>query len=229
MIIRESLIPVYPILFTASFIIGFGLACFELKKNSIDKKAIGFSILINAVMSLYFAMTLTQITSGFKSFGFSSMGGLAGIALGSFIIDKIFKTDFKVLKAYLLQIPLMYSISKLGCFLAGCCYGELYDGPFSVRYIGEAEHLPIHTVFPVQLVETIVFLLIYLLIMFLHKKNVTGHLLMMTALSAFAKGYLDSFRYREVHTFLSVNQVLCIIIFVLSVVLLMIKRSDLEC
>ena len=38
------------------------------------------------------------------------------------------------IKGAIISLPLIYSISKLACFFAGCCFGLPYDGLFSVTY-----------------------------------------------------------------------------------------------
>ena len=56
----------------------------------------------------------------------------------------------------------MYAIGKIGCFLVGCCYGIKYSGIFSVVY-NYSLHAPVGvSLFPIQLVESIVFLLIFI-------------------------------------------------------------------
>ena len=87
-------------------------------------------------------------------------GGMAGILLGVWIFTKISKEHkIELWTAYVLALGLMYAVSKLGCFFAGCCVGMKYQGPGSIRYLDNGavgEYL-----FPVQLAETILFLLAF--------------------------------------------------------------------
>ena len=71
-----------------------------------------------------------------ETFGFSSLGGMAGILLGVWIFTKISKEHkIELWTAYVLALGLMYAVSKLGCFFAGCCVGMRYQGPGSIRYL----------------------------------------------------------------------------------------------
>lgn len=198
---------------------GILLGCFfaskdlkcRYKLNISNSLLLCFGIL-NVSMLLWGALTLTCMTSDFDKWGFSSMGGMIGLLVGSFISDKLLKTKgYTVLTAYSYQIPLIYAVSKLGCLSAGCCYGVAYKGLFSVQYIGS--NAVADEVFPIQLVESIVFLLIYMTGLWLrHKQSTKGYdysLFVIVALSSVTKGLLDFLRYDRAGL-ISVNQILCI-------------------
>lgn len=67
---------------------------------------------------------------GKPSLGLTSIGGVFGIAVGSIIMYLIFK-DRMLMQAYFTTFPLIYSVSKIGCFFGGCCGG--LDWTFFVR------------------------------------------------------------------------------------------------
>ena len=56
----------------------------------------------------------------------------------------------------------MYAVGKIGCFFAGCCYGIEYNGFLNVTYNYSAIAPKGISLFPIQLLESIVFLIIFL-------------------------------------------------------------------
>lgn len=66
------------------------------------------------------------------------------------------RMDQAALNILAVNIPLFHSIARIGCFLSGCCYGKVYQGPFAVRYITLIENQPdVNDRFPVQLAEAV--------------------------------------------------------------------------
>lgn len=103
----------------------------------------------------------------------------------------------------LISAPLTYAIAKLGCTYAGCCHGFAYDGPFSLKYNNPQIH---GEFFPVQPIETLVFLIIFI---FAHKaKNPLATIL--TCL--FAKFTLDFLRFGHEKALISPNQIACLVL-----------------
>ncbi len=66
-----------------------------------------------------------------------------------------------MLTSFTVAAPLMYGLSKTACHVTGCCSGIEYNGPFYIRY--EAESI---NRFPVQITETICFMIIFLIGLF---------------------------------------------------------------
>ncbi len=102
--------------------------------------------------------------------GFVYFGGLLGGILGIYIAGKIHKISVsKYLNAAIPCLPAAQGFGRIGCYLAGCCYGIPYEGPGAVVY--EDNNLaPVGLpLFPVQLLEAIlcwmimIFLLVYIM------------------------------------------------------------------
>ena len=101
--------------------------------------------------------------------GFTSLGGAAGMLLGVWLNNAIFKEKrTEITEACVTALPLIYSIAKLGCLFGGCCEGLPYTGPFAVRYLRNGQTVQADSI-PVQLIETVVFLLLFF--SFLRCKN----------------------------------------------------------
>ena len=110
----------------------------------------------------------------------------------------------------LIAAPLIYAIAKLGCTYAGCCHGFVYSGPFSLKYNNPQIH---GEYFPVQPIETLVFLIIFI---FAHKtKNPLATIL--TCL--FAKFTLDFLRFGHEKALISPNQIACLALIVIITII----------
>lgn len=93
---------------------------------------------------------------------------------------------------------IVHAFGRLGCFMAGCCYGTTYDGPLSVTFndpISSAEplHTPLH---PTQLYSSLTIFSILLVILFVsRRKKFDGQLFMLyLMLYAIARSILELFR-----------------------------------
>ena len=207
-----SLIPPYAVMILLSFAAGLSLQHFLNIRRGVRPMVAGFITLLAPLMSILSALLLTYVSTGGKKFGLSSMGGLFGMYASVFTLSLITR-DRKSTKLALenctLVLPLIYSISKIGCFFAGCCHGIPYHGPFCVEYSGKIHETG--CIFPVQLAETVVFFLIFTAGMIMLKmkcKNTAIHIL--TACAA-AKAMLDFLRESHIGKAVSLNQVLCLL------------------
>ena len=119
----------------------------------------------------------------------------------------------------------MYGISKLGCFFAGCCHGIKYSGPFSISY----PHLYSYTVFPVQLVESIAFLIIFIILNYIYRRKGSNNIIYYTIIfSSFSKFILDYFRFSHKNIFLSINQIISLAFFVGGIIYLIKEKIKTE-
>lgn len=83
-------------------------------------------------------------------------GGLIGAVLGALIYCMQYKVPFwPIARIYTPLIPFVHGFGRIGCFLAGCCYGKEYYGPLCVNYPYNeiAPRLCEVPRFPVQLLE----------------------------------------------------------------------------
>lgn len=208
--VTETGISPYGLCMVLSFVLGYVFIVLQLKKDQIEKKIIFYSVMLSLSCSIYLAVAYTIIFS--DAFGFSSIGGALGIIIGMLIMGAISKPNREAIyRRYIQSLPLLYGVSKLGCFFAGCCYGIAYDGPCSLTYIGTRESLPQGAVFPIQLLESIVFLGIFIGTCFFAKKYAN---VLTIAICCAAKFGLDYLRASHVDQVISVNQIFCILILI---------------
>lgn len=78
-------------------------------------------------------------------------GGLLGGIAGALVGARLAGVRLAVYEPVVIPcIPLGHAFGRIGCILAGCCYGIAYDGPFAVNYPFLAESR-----FPVQGLEAV--------------------------------------------------------------------------
>lgn len=114
--------------------------------------------------------------------GYVYYGGLIGAILFLYMYCRLYKVDFiAFIDLFAVFIPFVHGIGRIACFLAGCCYGIEYHGPFAVHFpyqeaIPELCEVPR---FPVQLLEAGLNFVFFgvLLILFFKTKIRKGRLL----------------------------------------------------
>lgn len=121
----------------------------------------------------WFRMTDPQYAMPYLRGGFVFYGGLLGGLLGGVLAGRLHGIAWRrYLEEVTFLIPLAHAFGRVGCFLAGCCYGCAWNGVLAVRYPagGIAPHT--HTLFPVQAAEAL--LLAFLLLTGLLLQHVRG-------------------------------------------------------
>ncbi|MDD3168116.1 MAG: hypothetical protein PHC91_01455 [Eubacteriales bacterium] len=103
---------------------------------------------------------------------FSYISGLFVATMLFYLSGKVFHYNPRhCCEIGLISVNAYMIFSKLGCFFAGCCHGNPYDGFFTVVYT-ENSHALLQTVplFPIQLVEALVRAgVLYLMIILYYK------------------------------------------------------------
>ena len=110
---------------------------------------------------------LLDITGGFVVYG----GIIAGIAAG-YLYYRAKKIDFlRYLDLVVPSVALAQGFGRIGCFLAGCCYGMPWGGPFSITFTS-SDYAPNGVaLFPSQLVSSGLDFLHFFLLCFLARRN----------------------------------------------------------
>ncbi len=158
--------------------------------------------------------------------GFVFYGGLLFGALGAYLGTLLMKESVSaVCFAVVPALPLGHAFGRLGCFFAGCCYGVPYDGPGSVVF----PVLAPQAVFPVQLLESFLNLLLFALLLVLRRRRVSGEkllLLYFTVYSVlrFLLEYLRGDSVRGAWGDFSTSQWISLLILAASVVLFLKDR-----
>ena len=220
MVISKQTFPFYGIILLISISIGLFYTFRMLKKDGIKDKNIYLYILLYVLFAFVFGKFYTMISSNeinILKAGLSSYGGLVGVIIATIIFELILPTNKKLIKYVIISLPLTYGIAKIGCFIAGCCYGIPYNGIFNVIY-KDGLNIPL---FPIQITETIVFVIIFIICNKLrNNKNI---IFITTFIAIIAKFLLDFLRYEHINKILSTNQIFSLIILVVMIIVYLLK------
>lgn len=156
--------------------------------------------------------------------GFVFYGGLLAVLPSTYLFCKIKKQDFLSWADFFVPfISVGYIFGRLGCFLAGCCYGKSCDLPWAINNLH-----------PTQLYAVLAEALVFLLLLSEKKMNRPKGVLFATWMIGhgigrlFMEPFRDDFRGPEVSG-LSISQILSLILVVTGVfivtLLLQQKRS----
>lgn len=169
-------------------LLGNGIALWRVRKKGLDQNDLfileGY-VLLGAILGaklLYLVTAIRQIQwnqignleylNQLMQGGFVFYGGLFGGLLALLLAAKIHKIDGKVyLRECIFLIPLMHGFGRVGCHMAGCCYGCRYHGPFAVVYPADSMALSGVPLFPVQLVEAGLLLLLAVVVFYTAKSK----------------------------------------------------------
>jgi phosphatidylglycerol:prolipoprotein diacylglycerol transferase len=148
--------------------------------------------------------------------GFVFYGGLL-FGLFYYLLYSLYfkKFDFKKSSLLLPGLIFGHAIGRLGCFMAGCCYGEQTTIPWGIPMNGVSRH-------PVQLYETLALSLLGLIILKMLKAKKDN----LTIISSYLLSYslirfiLEFFRGDEIRGLvannLSTSQLVSIVVFALG-------------
>lgn len=161
-------------------IIGILLCIWLIKKNARFKKLMNHQQLMNTITIaiiagviggrlLYLVDSWQQFESWYDVFalwqgGFSALGTVLAVSI---TIPLYLRTQhlpiLKTLDLFALYAPLLWSIARIGCFLAGCCYGTVCTVPWAITFWHvdslAPTGIPIH---PTQLYSSLALLLIWI-------------------------------------------------------------------
>ena len=180
-------LPAYGLCYAVAIVVCFGCAAWRAVQDnlSVDHLLIIAAVSIGTALAgaklLYcivtysgrelLAMIKTGVWTGLFSSGFIFYGGLLGGLIGAYLGAKIAGTSLMQYENAIVPfLPLGYGIGRVGCFLAGCCYGVLYHG----------KH------FPVQLLDSVVSIAVFLCLVFLSRRKRRSYTLLITYLSVYA-------------------------------------------
>jgi len=201
----------YPLIIVLAVLLGFASAALLMKRFGIARQTIFYTCLLTLMTTMMISISATlRITNEGLRLGFSGIAAGIGMILGIFISSLIFRDKpVLVLSSFVPAAPLMYGLSKLGCFLAGCCHGKAYQGHFAVAYHNQYEG----TYFPVQLVDMAVFILIHILalILVMKMKNKAHAIFIVIFITLPSRFVLEYFRYTHDGTLISRDQIIILI------------------
>lgn len=174
-------------------LVGLGvLMCFVVfwllaKHDKVDKRYVDFISVVGVVsaaggfgfaalfQSLYDYISDPSV--GFRYNGLTFQGGLIGGAAIFLILTFAFRHKFKgkltdILSSVPLGILLGHSLGRVGCFMAGCCYGKPTDSWIGVAFIDAATGEPMEQkVIPTNLIEAVFLFVAFVVLLIIYLKK----------------------------------------------------------
>ena len=160
--------------------------------------------------------------------GYVYYGGLIGAVVFLYIYCRQYNVDFVAfIDVFAVMIPFVHGVGRIGCFLAGCCYGIEYHGPFAVHFpyqegLPELSKVPR---FPVQLFEAGLNFIFFGVLLFLFLKvglrsgKVLGVYLVYYSIVRFILEYFRGDAIRGGIGVLSTSQIISIILLPIGIFL----------
>lgn len=243
-------IPSYGLMMALAFIAAIVLCYYRAKKAGLDlDKILNLAIIaiITGMAGAYllyifvtysFSEIIGSIADGsfyvFKSGGLVFYGGfiLAAVCCIWYVLAK--KLNLAEYAAVIIpSIPLAHAIGRIGCFMAGCCYGRVCDTVFSVVYTNPIGGAPVGVpVFPVQLLESALNLMIFALLLVYTRKRTKSFssvflYLLCYSIVRFIVEYFRADEIRGIFLGLSTSQWISIALFVIGIVgFILTRRYD---
>ena len=200
-----------PIVFT-SIIIGIVAACLLMKRAGAKKETVFYTAVFTCVTIIAVSFMMSIVLAGnIRAISFVGAGGALGLMIGAVVSALIHRDHVpESIAAWIVAAPLMYGLSKISCHIAGCCNGIPYDGVLCVTYASKHGA----SYFPVQLLETVVFLIIFAagLALYLKSKDKMKAAVIVITISCVAKVGLEFLRESHMGKIITGYQILVICI-----------------
>jgi len=178
----------YGFMLMMGFIFGITSAVKLGKKRGVSADIIidlGMTILIGALVGARVQYLLmpgnagavldfkTLVTSGVGGLGF--FGGLVGGFLSATVFILIKKANFlRVLDTFAPGIALGYAITRIGCFLNGCCFGKDATGLWVATNFPHSPEGPVFHVHPTQIYASLMGFTMFAILWMLSRGNGLG-------------------------------------------------------
>lgn len=145
----------------------------------------------------------------------TALGAVLLIVPGLWLVRRYIHFNAPVWGAFAFFAPAMMLVQRMGCMMAGCCYGTPTNAKSGIRYFGPSvirdqqihgEHIPFHqytteAVHNVPLYYMLVAVLTIILLLFLRKHIKNGKRLLLVSMSTMLVGrfVIDFFRDVQAH------------------------------
>lgn len=236
----------YGFFIAAGVLMALAFTSLEAKKRELNPKLVselGFYGILGALVGArllfvlinfnYFLKHPLEIFMFWKG-GLVFLGGALGAALSTYIFFfKAFKQPILTWADALAPgIALGQGIGRWGCFFAGCCYGKPTNLPWAITFTNPDSLAPLFVpLHPTQIYHSLAGFLTFVVLM-LSKKHLKrpgqlfGFFLILYAIFRFS---LEFFRgdYRGEFFFLSLTQLIALLVFLLGLFLFLRKKRSL--
>lgn len=136
--------------------------------------ALPFGSILYAIVTYNFTQIINYVIEGnFNAFGgLVFYGAFIGGVFGAVLGVRIAKLNLGIIEKIVVPyIPIGHAIGRIGCLLAGCCYGMEYNGPCAVYYQNSIAGVSCEIGhFPVQIIEAFLNVGVFLFLLLMSKK-----------------------------------------------------------
>ena len=140
----------YGLMIGIGFLSAYLLSDYRAKKKGLDPDHVfglaGWAIAIGLISAklLYYMTTIDEIMANPRLLldvanGFVVYGGIIGGIIGGYVYCRRHKLEFlKYVDLIMPTVALAQGFGRIGCFLAGCCYGRETEGAFAIVFQNSA-------------------------------------------------------------------------------------------
>lgn len=232
----------YGLMIAIGILLAYSLAVYRAKKQALDDEPI-FSILICAVFFgflgaklLYLITVLDDVLKNPKQLleiadGFVVYGGIISGIIAVLIYCKIKKLNLLAyLDLIMPSVALAQGFGRIGCFLAGCCYGVETHNAFSVTFHNSAYAPNNVPLFPSQLVSSGLNFIHFIILSLIAKRTkkpgiVTAFYLIFYSIGRFGIEFFRGDLLRGSVGQLSTSQFISIFVFAAGILMLFICKK----
>lgn len=212
-------ISTYILIIGISFLISF-IVFYKISKRDYTRLDIAYIYVVNilgfAIRSKLLSLISNSIKINIYNFinsGYSFLGGILGSILFITLYCKKYKLDFiSIFSNFTVIYPLIYSISKIGCFLNDCCYGIININNINYKV-------------PLQLFDSTIMLLLFIILLVQYIKQKKLEIFMFFSVFGIVRFVEDYFReIRNIIIFdFTLEQILCGVLIITSVSIIIFK------
>ena len=140
----------YGLMIAIGIYMAYIVSDYRAKKKGLDPDHVfglavcGVLVGLVSAKLLYYITTIDQIIANPKllldiSNGFVVYGGIIGGILGGYVYCRKYRLSFlKYVDLILPAVALAQGFGRIGCFMAGCCYGRETHGAFAIIFYNSA-------------------------------------------------------------------------------------------
>lgn len=245
-------IAMYGLCILVGAVVGIGIAVLRSKKMDVPKEDVLYASMLGMVGvavggKILYLVTIVddlwkyreQLFSNVKLLLYVLQGGFVfyGGLIGAFVVIFIYCHKYEInqknmILAILPSVPLIHAFGRIGCFCAGCCYGMPYDGPLCVTFEKSIVAPSGVSLFPVQLLESGINLIIYVILEIIARKTknvriVAAVYMMGYGIMRFCLEYLRGDAFRGFVFGLSTSQWISVVLILIALIML-IKSGKLK-
>ena len=243
--IGPLIIHTYGLFMAAGFFVGIIVTLKIGKLEEIAPQQVmdmGFIIILSAIVGSRLLYVLVNITyyshepvEIFKIWrgGLVFSGGIIGVIMAMFrYAERRNLSLWKIGDLWAPAAAVGQAIGRIGCFMAGCCYGKPTDLKWGVVFTHPNSLAPINiSLHPTQIYSSILGFIIFFILLIIHsKKKFEGQVLLwFLILHSTARLAIERFRGDDrgmlLNSNMSITQFVTIFILIASVVALMVLKS----